>query len=82
MLEVATNSDCGLIVMHMAGNPQNMQEKPSYSNVVKDIMKFFNQQLNSCEENGIKKVLRYHMILLSQSEFLVISIFLDSKCSM
>ena len=55
MLEVATNSDCGLIVMHMAGNPQNMQEKPSYSNVVKDIMKFFTEQLNSCEENGIKK---------------------------
>ena len=55
MLEVATNSDCGLIVMHMAGNPQNMQEKPSYSNVVEDIMKFFTEQLKRCEENGIKK---------------------------
>ena len=55
MLEVATNCDCGLIVMHMAGNPQNMQEKPSYSNVLEDIMKFFTEQLKRCEENGIKK---------------------------
>ena len=55
MLEVANNSDCGLIVMHMAGNPQNMQEKPSYSDVVREIMTFFIQQLKKCEDNGFKR---------------------------
>lgn len=55
MREIAANSDCGLVVMHMAGNPQSMQEKPCYSNVVKEIIEFFANQLKICEDDGIEK---------------------------
>ena len=55
MREVAANSDCGLVIMHMAGNPQSMQEKPCYSNVVKEIIEFFANQLKICEDDGIEK---------------------------
>ena len=33
------------IMMHMKGNPQNMQQNPIYENVVTEVMSFFAEQL-------------------------------------
>ena len=37
MIDVALNSGAGVCAMHMQGNPQTMQDNPSYQNVVREI---------------------------------------------
>lgn len=45
-------------LMHMQNNPQTMQDKPHYpQGVVYDIIKFFNERLNACVAEGLKREL-------------------------
>lgn len=53
MEEVCAASDCGVIVMHMQGTPQTMQEAPCYHNVVRDVRCFFEQRLEQLMSRGI-----------------------------
>ena len=41
-----------VIIMHMQGTPQNMQDNPSYDDVVEDIYKFFEEQSRLVIEEG------------------------------
>ncbi len=52
-MEVAANSNLPVCLMHMKGTPQTMQNAPSYKNVVDDILKYFEQRLESCAANGV-----------------------------
>jgi len=45
------------IVMHMQGNPENMQEKPTYNNVVNDIVQYFSIKTNKLKELGIADII-------------------------
>lgn len=43
-------------LMHMQGNPQNMQFNPEYPNgVITEIRQFFAERIKACENAGIKK---------------------------
>lgn len=55
MLQVAAESDAGLIVMHMLGTPRTMQHSPSYENddVVAAVRRFFSERLAIIERAGI-----------------------------
>ena len=53
MLEVVSESDAALCVMHMQGEPATMQQNPSYENVVREVALFLNQQLDACANMGI-----------------------------
>ena len=53
MIEVCAASDCGLVVMHMQGNPESMQESPSYQNVVEEIRAFFAERLSTLSSSRI-----------------------------
>ncbi len=53
MKAVCAASDCGLIVMHMQGNPETMQENPSYKNVTSEIHAFFRERLTTLTALGI-----------------------------
>jgi len=55
MLELAAESKLPIILMHMQGTPKNMQENPTYGDVVEDIKKFFKERLAAAEASGIKK---------------------------
>ncbi len=46
-----------VIIMHMQGTPKTMQENPQYSNVVDDIITFFETQIAQCEKKGITKII-------------------------
>ena len=37
MVDAVRDSDCGLVVMHMQGDPSTMQNAPSYDDVVADV---------------------------------------------
>jgi dihydropteroate synthase len=42
-----------VVLMHMKGLPGTMQKNPHYSDVVGDIMAFFNERLRAAEHSGI-----------------------------
>ena len=54
-LAVLANSDVPICLMHMQGLPRTMQNEPAYSNVVDDIILFFEQRINACVDAGIAK---------------------------
>jgi dihydropteroate synthase len=45
------------VCMHMQGTPQTMQNKTNYNNILEDILKFFIQKIQTCNQAGIKDVI-------------------------
>ena len=55
MCEVIKNYDAYIVLMHMLGNPRNMQKNPIYENVVDDIISFLRTRIEYALEHGIPK---------------------------
>ena len=53
MQEVCAASTCGVILMHMQGTPQTMQQDPRYDDVIGEIVEFFEERLLALERAGI-----------------------------
>ena len=53
MAAVCAASDCGIVIMHMRGTPADMQDNPSYSDVVAEVRGFFDERLETLEKLGI-----------------------------
>ncbi|MDI6792399.1 MAG: dihydropteroate synthase [bacterium] len=54
MLKVAAESNCGVVIMHMAGTPGDMQNNPSYSNLIGELCHFLRQAVSRALEAGIE----------------------------
>jgi dihydropteroate synthase len=54
-VEAAAKTGLPVCLMHMQGEPENMQEKPVYQDVVDEVKAFFNQRIISCEQAGITR---------------------------
>jgi len=52
-LEAAVGSDCAVCIMHMQGEPQTMQSRPEYADVVADVKAFLQGRVADCEAAGI-----------------------------
>ncbi len=55
MLRLVAETDCAVVIMHMAGTPQTMQVNPSYSDVVEEVREYLNRQLDRAEVAGIRR---------------------------
>ncbi len=53
MTDVCAESDCGVIAMHILGNPQTMQDDPQYDDVVSDVSIWLQQRLDDLRQRGI-----------------------------
>ncbi len=53
MLELAVASDVGLVVMHMKGSPETMQDKPEYTDVVSEVKEYLRTRAEKLEQAGI-----------------------------
>lgn len=53
MVEVAKKSNCGVVIMHMAGEPQTMQDAPEYVDVVAEVRDYLRHQATMLESEGI-----------------------------
>lgn len=53
LLEIIKNSNCGYVLMHMKGTPENMQINPYYENVIQEICKFFEDKIKTLEKNKV-----------------------------
>jgi len=52
-LEVVAASDAAVCLMHMQGEPQSMQQAPSYADVVTEVKRFLQGRVGACEAAGI-----------------------------
>ena len=52
-MEVASNLDVAICLMHMQGEPCMMQDKPNYQDIPGDIIEFMSRRLEACRSNGI-----------------------------
>jgi dihydropteroate synthase len=53
MAGVCAASGCGVVIMHMQGEPRTMQSAPSYGDVVAEVMAFFQERQDTLAIAGI-----------------------------
>ena len=54
-LKVAAQSGLPVILMHMQGNPSNMQDNPHYDNAPHDIYDYLDARIEACEDAGLPR---------------------------
>ena len=54
MVRVATETDAGLVVMHMPGTPQTMNDDPQYHDIVAEVRDYLQHQVNQLIEAGVE----------------------------
>ena len=57
MMSVVAKNNCPYILMHMQGNPQNMQNDPSYENVTLEIIQYLAQRIKIAHDNNIVDII-------------------------
>lgn len=53
MRRVCAEFPCGVVLMHMQGTPEHMQQAPHYDDVVAEVRAFFEQRVALAVESGI-----------------------------
>lgn len=53
MRRVCAEHPCGIVLMHMQGEPQTMQDNPQYTDVVAEVRRFFESRLTLAASAGI-----------------------------
>ncbi len=54
-MEICSDNKADICLMHMQNNPQTMQNKPTYNNIIDDIKDFFSKRINNCIKAGINE---------------------------
>ncbi len=54
MLEVASEHDASVVIMHMKGEPRTMQANPRYRDVVREIGAFLQERVDAAERAGVR----------------------------
>ena len=49
-LDVVADSDAHVCLMHMKGNPQNMQNRPIYKDLLSEVREFLSDRVVDCEK--------------------------------
>jgi dihydropteroate synthase len=55
MIELAADAGCHIVIMHMQGTPQTMQDDPSYDNVVEDVKNYLRERAREAREVGVSQ---------------------------
>ncbi|MBS1210477.1 MAG: dihydropteroate synthase [Proteobacteria bacterium] len=54
-IEVVAQSDAGVCLMHMQGEPRNMQQAPDYADIVGDVESFLVERVSALEAAGVDR---------------------------
>ena len=57
MFNVIARHNIPYIIMHMQGTPQDMQKKPTYNNVVNEVVNYFDVKIKKLRSLGISKII-------------------------
>ena len=55
MVGIVKRFDIPVVIMHMKGNPQNMQSNPKYKDIVNEILDFFKIKIKIAIQSGINR---------------------------
>jgi dihydropteroate synthase len=55
MVEVVAGSEAGVVLMHMKGTPQTMQDDPRYEDVVREVRDELDRRVEAAERLGISR---------------------------
>jgi dihydropteroate synthase len=77
MINCVSSLNVPYICMHMKGTPENMQNNPTYEDLIKEVLDFFIDKIDQCKRAGIKdlvidpgfgfgKTIHQNFILLKQ----------------
>ncbi|SMB91538.1 dihydropteroate synthase [Desulfonispora thiosulfatigenes DSM 11270] len=55
MVDVIKETGAPIVIMHMKGNPKNMQENPYYDDVIKEVCSYFVGKIEYALNNGVKR---------------------------
>lgn len=55
--KLCADYNASAVIMHMKGNPQNMQKAPSYKDVVDEVYDFLEQRIQKAESFGVKDII-------------------------
>lgn len=82
-VEAVAKTELPVCLMHMRGTPQDMQNSPVYSNVIDEVVAFFDERIKVCSDAGIAverlildpgfgfgKTLEHNLFLLNRLEAL------------
>ncbi|MCH8496668.1 MAG: dihydropteroate synthase [Balneolales bacterium] len=56
-LDLCVQYNAGLIIMHSIGNPKTMQNEPTYSDVVQEVLDYLIQKATEAKSHGVKEVI-------------------------
>ena len=57
MFDTISSIQVPYVMMHMQGNPKNMQMNPKYNDVVLDIIKYFSKKVNILTQLGVNDII-------------------------
>jgi len=55
MTDLCSETGAGVVLMHMQGSPQTMQDDPTYGDVVAEVAEFLNERVESAVDAGIDR---------------------------
>jgi dihydropteroate synthase len=56
LIPTVGSKGAGYILMHMQGQPQSMQQAPTYQDVVQEVGEFLQQGIDTCQQAGIEQL--------------------------
>jgi len=57
MFKTAGKLNVPYVLMHIKGTPQNMQQNPTYTNVVEEVKTYFTEKIKLLKENGVDDII-------------------------
>lgn len=54
--QVAARSGIPYVLMHMRGTPQDMQSQTNYEHVTREVLDFFQREIDACRQAGIEQL--------------------------
>lgn len=57
MFDTVANLKLPYILMHIQGNPQNMQQNPQYENVTTEIIQYFVEKIDNLKKRGVNDII-------------------------
>jgi dihydropteroate synthase len=56
-VQLCSDYDAGIIIMHSVGDPKTMQLDPNYSDVVTEVRDFLRSKVDLCKDTGIRNII-------------------------
>lgn len=53
MMDIAAETGAGVVLMHMKGSPQTMQDHPRYGNVIQEIVAYLKERIRFAQQHGV-----------------------------